>query len=80
VLDGKTARRLHLTKRRKAVTIGTARASFTAQGSRRIGVRLTRRAQRALKNLRSVRTTLRATATDAAGNRRRRSARVRVTR
>ena len=80
-LDGRTAKRLHLTKRASAaVRIATGRATLTTAGTKAGQLRLTSAAKRALARVRSLKATLRATATDAAGNARTRSATVTLTR
>ena len=80
-LDGRTAKRLHLTKRPSAaVRIATGRATLTTAGTKAGQLRLTSAAKRALARVRSLKATLRATATDAAGNARTRSATVTLTR
>jgi subtilisin family serine protease len=80
-LDGRTAKRLHLSKRASAaVRIATGRATLTTAGTKAGKLRLTRAAKRALARARSVRVTVRATATDAAGNARTRTATVTLTR
>jgi subtilisin family serine protease len=67
-VDARTARKLHLTTRSSAVTIATGTASLTKAGRVSVTVRVSARAKRALARLRSVKVSLRATATDAAGN------------
>jgi Subtilase family len=80
-LDGRTAKRLHLAKStRAAVRIATGRATLTKAGTKAGTVRLTSAAKRALARVRSLKVTLRATATDAVGNARTRSATVTLTR
>jgi subtilisin family serine protease len=72
-LAGRTAKRLRLTRGTAAVRIASGRASAGRAGATWVTLRLTSRAKRALARVRSVKATLRATATDAAGNRRTRS-------
>jgi subtilisin family serine protease len=80
-LDGRTAKRLHLSKSSTAaVSIGTAGATLTQAGTKAATLRLTSAAKRALARLRTVKVALRATATDAAGNARTRSITVTVSR
>src|SRR3954447_6375114 len=80
-LDGRTAKKLHLAKSSaNAVRIGTGSVRLTAAGTKAGTLKLTSAAKRALGGLRSVKVTLRATATDAAGNARTRSCTVTVTR
>jgi subtilisin family serine protease len=79
-LDGRTAKKLHLTKRSSAVTIATGTASVTKAGTAKVRLRLTSKAKRALKAVRRLKVSVRATATDAAGNARTRSRTVTITR
>src|SRR4051794_19442099 len=80
-VDGRTAKKLRLAKStKKPVRIGTGSARLTAAGTKAGPLKLTSAAKRALGRLRSVKVTLRATATDAAGNARTRSRTVTVTR
>jgi subtilisin family serine protease len=79
-LDGRRARRLHLTTGSAAVRIATGGATLAKAGTRAVTLRLTSRAKRALARVRTVKATLRTTATDAAGNRRARSTRVTISR
>jgi hypothetical protein len=67
-LDNRTARRLHLTRGRSAVTVATIK--LRAAGARRMTVRikLTSAAARALGRLQSVKLTVTSSATDTAGN------------
>jgi hypothetical protein len=67
------ARRLGIAS---SVVVGRGSARLTAPGSRRMRVRFSERARRGLRSARSVRLTLRAVITDAAGNRRTLSRRV----
>ena len=80
-VDGRTAKRLHLAKTSAAaVRIATGSATLTKAGTKAATLRLTRAAKRALARVPSVKVALRATATDAAGNARTRSAAVTITR
>jgi hypothetical protein len=79
-VDGRTAKRLHLSKTAAAVQIGTGSATVTKAGKKAATLRLTSAAKRALARVRNVKVALRATATDAAGNARTRSVAVTVTR
>jgi subtilisin family serine protease len=80
-LDGRTAKRLHVANTSAAaVRIATGSATVTRAGTKAATLRLTSAAKRALARVRSVKVTLRATATDAAGNVRARSRTVTVTR
>ena len=63
-----TARRLGLGRGTRAVRIGSATATYTAAGSRRVTIRLTASARRRLARARSVTTTLGVRAADARGN------------
>jgi hypothetical protein len=79
-LDARTAKKLHLTTRSSAVTIATGTASLTAAGNAKVRVRPTSKAKRALKRMHRLKVSVRATATDAAGNARTRSRTVTITR
>jgi subtilisin family serine protease len=80
-LDGRTAKRLHIAKSTKAaVRIAAGTTTPTKPGTKTATLRLTSAARRALARLRHVKVTLRATATDAAGNARTRSRTVTITR
>jgi subtilisin family serine protease len=79
-LDARTAKKLHLTTRSSAVTIATGTAALTAAGNAKVRVRLMSKAKRALKRVRRLKVSVRATATDAAGNARTRSRTVTITR
>jgi subtilisin family serine protease len=72
-LDPRTARELRLTTRASAVVIATGSATLTKAGTKAVTLRLTARARRALSRARRLKATLRATATDAGGNRRTRT-------
>jgi len=67
-VDARTAKRLKLSRR--TVRVGTGTATGSPSAARSILVRFTARARRALRGAGSIRTTVRVTATDAAGNRR----------
>jgi thermitase len=80
-VDGRTAKKLKLAKSAaKPVRVATGSATLTAAGTKAGTLKLTRAAKRALGRVRSVKVTLRATATDAAGNARTRSRTVTITR
>jgi hypothetical protein len=68
LLDRKTARRYDLAGRAGPAVIGTATARLATAGSRRLRVRLTRNARRALRRAKSVRVTVQSLVSDAAGN------------
>jgi hypothetical protein len=68
-LDARTAKKLHLKASKTGVRIATGRASATGAGTTTVALKLTSAAKRALARVRSVKATLTATATDAAGNR-----------
>jgi pilus assembly protein TadC len=63
-IDARTARRLRI-----GTSIGSATAKLSRAGAASVTLRLTSAAKRALKRSRNVKVTVRATATDAAGNR-----------
>jgi len=67
-LDGRTAKRLGLSRRGKAAIVGRAGAALAAAGRRTSSVRLTRAAARRVARLRSITLTLKTTVTDLAGN------------
>jgi subtilisin family serine protease len=79
-LDGRTAKKLHLTTRSSAVTVATGTASIAKAGTAKVRVRLTPEAKRALKAVGRLKVSVRATATDAAGNARTRGRTVTITR
>jgi subtilisin family serine protease len=79
-VDAKTAKKLHLTTRSTAVTIATGTASLTKAGRTPVRLRVSAKAKRALARVRSVKVSLRATATDAAGNGRTRAKTLTITR
>jgi hypothetical protein len=79
-VDARTARKLHVTTRSSAVTIATGTASLTKAGRISVTVRVSAKAKRALTRLRSVKVSLRATATDAVGNGRTRAKTLTLTR
>jgi thermitase len=66
-LDARTAKTLHLTSAKSGVRIATG--SATGAGAATVTLKLTSAAKRALARVRSVKATVTATATDAAGNR-----------
>jgi subtilisin family serine protease len=68
-LDARTAKKLHLKASKTGVRIATGRATATRAGKTNVTLKLTSAAKRALARVRSVKATLTATATDAAGNR-----------
>ena len=65
LLDARTAKRLHISRR---VASGQRTTNLTGVGRRTIRIKLARRARTALRNVASVKLTVRATATDRAGN------------
>ena len=73
LLAARLARRLGIAR---SVVVGRGSARLTAPGSRRVRVRFSDRARRGLARARSIRLTLRAVITDAAGNRQTLSRRV----
>jgi thermitase len=75
IVDARTARRLRLSRGRRAVILARARASIARAGALTRSVRLGPTARRRLLRARSVGLTIHAVATDAAGNRRARSTR-----
>jgi hypothetical protein len=76
IVDSKTQKRLRL----KSRTLGTATATLTAAGKGTASVKVTRAALKRLKRARSVKAKLRATSTDAAGNRTLQTAKILLTR
>jgi hypothetical protein len=68
VLDRRTAKRLDLAGRAGPSVIGTATAQIAGAGSKRLRVRLTQRARRALRPAKTVRVTVQGLVSDAAGN------------
>jgi subtilisin family serine protease len=80
-VDGHTAKRAGLAKRSSAkVTVAKGTATVAGGAKRSVRVRFTTKARHALARLRSVRTAVRITATDAAGNDRTRSRRLTLSR
>jgi thermitase len=77
-VDARTAKKLHVGTR--AVTIATGTSSLTKAGRASVTVRVSATVKRALARLRSVKVSLRATATDAAGNGRTRATILTITR
>jgi subtilase family protein len=67
-LDARTAKKLHIKAGRSGVRIATGSASAGGAGSSTVTLKLTSTAKRALARIRSVKATVKATATDAAGN------------
>ena len=65
LLDARTAKRLHISRR---VTSGQRTTNLTGVGRRTIRIKLARRARTALRTVASVKLIVRATATDLAGN------------
>ena len=65
LLDARTAKRLHISRR---VASGQRTTNLTGVGRRTIRIKLARRARTALRNASSVKLTVRAIATDRAGN------------
>src|SRR3954454_8643363 len=68
-LDARTAKKLHLKATTTGVRIATGRATATSAGTTTVTLKLTSAAKRGLARAGSVKATLTATATDAAGNR-----------
>jgi Ca2+-binding RTX toxin-like protein len=64
-LSAKTARKYKLG--RKALTVGTVRGALLAAGSKKVTVKLSKKAKRRLKRAKKVAVTLKVKATDAAG-------------
>jgi hypothetical protein len=64
-VDAKTAKKLHIAR---TLVVGRAKATLTAAGKTTLKVKLSRKAQKALKKASKVKLTLRTTAKDAAGN------------
>ena len=75
-VDARTAKKLHLSSR----TIATGSATLTASGAKKVTVKPSAKVRRALRRLRTLKVTLAATATDAAGNGRTRSRALTLTR
>jgi Ca2+-binding RTX toxin-like protein len=65
VLSAKTARKYKLG--RKALTVGSVRGALLAAGSKKVTVKLSKKAKRRLKRAKKVAVTLKVKATDAAG-------------
>jgi hypothetical protein len=65
MLDSKTAKTLRLSK---VVTIGKASSSLATAGTKKVVVKLTKKAKKALKKARKVVLTVKTTAKDKAGN------------
>src|SRR3954470_6141658 len=72
-LDAGTAKKLHLKATATGVRIATGSARTTGAGATSVTLKLTSAAKRAVARVRSVKATVTAAATDAAGNRRVRS-------
>src|SRR3954447_1250386 len=72
-LDAGTAKKLHLKATATGVRIATGSARTTGAGATSVTLKLTSAAKRAVARVRSVKATVTAAATDAAGNRRARS-------
>jgi hypothetical protein len=68
LLDRQTARKLDLAGRAGPAVLGTATARVATAGSRSLRARLTQRARRALRPVKSVRVTVQVLVSDAAGN------------
>ena len=60
-LDGRTAKRLRLTKRARTVTVATGKATVKARRTSTVQVRFTKRARQALRRARTVPLTVRVT-------------------
>jgi hypothetical protein len=79
-IDGRTAKRLGLTRTAKPIVVGHASVSFAAAGGKTVYVRLGRTAKARIARLASVTLTVRASARDLAGNVRQASRRATVRR
>jgi subtilisin family serine protease len=75
-VDARTAKKLRLSSR----TIATGSATLAASGAKKVTVKASAKVRRALRRLRTLKVTLAATATDAAGNGRTRSRALTLTR
>jgi hypothetical protein len=67
-VDGRTAKRLRLSKRATAVRVASGTATVAKGVRQSVTVRFTAKAKRALRRVRTVKAAMRVTATDAAGN------------
>ncbi len=67
-IDGGTAKKLRLARKRKAATIGSAVVDVAAGGDGRFLFKLTAKARKALKRTKRVRLLIKGTATDADGH------------
>jgi thermitase len=72
-VDGRTAKRVGLSKRAAKTRVATATATVAKGATKSVTVRFTAKAKRALGRTRSVKAAVRVTATDAAGNARTRA-------
>ena len=76
-VDSKTAKKLHLSR---VATVGRARGTLTTAGKKKVRVKLTRRAKKRIAKAKKIVITVKATATDAAGNRATKSKKVTIKR
>jgi hypothetical protein len=67
-IDGQTAKKLRLARKRKAATVGSAVVDFAAGQDGRFVLKLSAKARKALKRARRVRLVVKGTAVDALGN------------
>jgi hypothetical protein len=67
-IDGRTAKKLHLARKRKAAKVGRAVVQVTAGGSRHFVLKLSKKARKALKRAKRVRVLVKGTAVDADGH------------
>jgi hypothetical protein len=65
-VDSKTAKKLHLSR---VATVGRASGTLTTAGKKKVVVKLTKKAKKALRKAKKVVLSVKMTATDAAGNR-----------
>jgi hypothetical protein len=67
-VDGGTAKKLRLARKRKAATVGKAAIDVVAGGDGRFVLKFTQRARKALKRGKRVRVLIKGTAVDADGH------------
>jgi hypothetical protein len=67
-IDGRTAKKLRLSRKRKAVVVGVVALEVPSGGDGRFVLKLTGKARKALKRAKSVRLLIRGTATDTDGH------------
>jgi subtilisin family serine protease len=79
-VDGRTAKKYRLSKRVAKVRVATGRATIAKGATKSVTLRFTAKAKRALRHASRVRTAVRVTATDAAGNVRTRARRLTLAR